>query len=44
MGETIPNGFKPSSMAKFDGKNNPYEHITSINTQITIIRASDSLK
>lgn len=31
-------------VAKLDGHGEPYEHVASINTQMTIIRASDSLK
>lgn len=40
----IPEGFKPPSLAKFDGHRNSYEHIVSINTQMNIIRVPDSLK
>lgn len=40
----IPMGFKPTSLAKFDGCSDPYEHIISINTQMAIIRVPDSLK
>lgn len=36
--------FQTPSLANFDGLNNPYENIASINTQVTIIRASDFLK
>lgn len=31
-------------LAKFDGRSDPCEHVASINTQMTIIGASDSLK
>lgn len=40
----IPEGFKPPSLAMFDGRINPYEHVCSINTHIAIIRMPDSLK
>lgn len=36
-------GFKPPSLAKFDGHNDPYEHVTSINTHMVITRVPDSL-
>lgn len=35
---------KLPSLAKFDGRSNPYEHTTSINTQMDIIGAPNSLK
>lgn len=31
-------------MAKFDGRSNPYEHVTSTKTHMAIIGAPDSLK
>lgn len=40
----IAEGFKPLSLAKFNGCNDPYEHVASINMQMTIIGASNSLK
>lgn len=36
--------FHPPSLEKFDERTTSYEHVTSINTQTTIIGASDSLK
>lgn len=44
MGAPVPKGLKPLSLAKFDRHNNPYEHIASINMQVVIIGAPDSLK
>lgn len=41
---TIPKGIKPPSFPKFDGCSGPYEHVASINTQMTIIKAPESLK
>src|SRR4051812_36640045 len=40
----VPKGFKLSYLAKFDGRDDPYEHVTSINTQKTIIETSNSPK
>lgn len=40
----ILNNFKLPSLAKFDGHNDPYEHVASINTQMAIIEAHNSLK
>lgn len=39
---SVLENFKPSLMAMFDERNNPYKHVASINTQMTII--VDSLK
>lgn len=43
-GGLVPEGFTLSSLAMFDGCNNPYEHVASINMQIDIIGTPDSLK
>ena len=40
----VPKGFKPTSLAKFDGHSDPYEHVASINTQMVIMGTHDSLK
>lgn len=40
----VHEGFKPPSLVKFDDLSDPYEHVTSINTHMIIIGASDSLK
>lgn len=36
--------FKPLSLGKFDGCSDSYEHVASINKQMAIIWASNSLK
>lgn len=36
--------FKLMLLAKFDGRDDPQEHVTSSNTQMEIIGASNSLK
>lgn len=43
-GEHIHEGFKPPSFAKFDRRSDPFEHVASIITQMTIIEALDSMK
>lgn len=43
-GSLDPEGFKPLSLIKFDGRRDPYEHVSSINTQMAIVEASNSLK
>lgn len=40
----IPEGFKPPSLAKFDGHKDPYGHVGFINTQMAIIGVPGSLK
>lgn len=40
----IPEGFKPLSLAKFDGRGDPYEHVAFMNTQMAIIEALDYMK
>lgn len=40
----VHEGFKPLPLAKFDGCSDPYEHVASINMQMTIIGESDYLK
>lgn len=42
--EPVPKGFKPPPSDKFDWCCDPYEHVSSINTHMEIIWASDSLK
>lgn len=42
--EFVPIGFKPPSLAKFDGRKDPYKHVASINIKMPIIRAPNSLK
>lgn len=42
--DKVPNSFKPPLLATFDGKSDPYEHIITINTQMTTIEATNSLK
>src|ERR1051325_5455291 len=37
-------GFKPPSLANFNGCNDPYKHVISINTWMAIIGVLDSLK
>lgn len=44
MGGACSRGLKTSSLAMFDGHNDPYEHVASMCTQITIIEAPNSLK
>lgn len=44
MGPLVPEGFKPPSLAKFDGRSDPCEQVASINTQMVIIGAPTSLK
>lgn len=39
----VSEGFKHPSLAKFHEHNDPYEHVVSINTHMTIIKAFDSL-
>lgn len=39
-----PEGFNPPPLTKFEGCSDPYKHVTSINTQMTIIRVPDFLK
>ena len=41
--DQIPGNFKPS-LVSFNGKNNPYENVITINNQMEMVRASDSLK
>lgn len=36
-GVVVPEGFKPPSLSKFDERSDPYKHVASINTQMTII-------
>lgn len=43
-GAPVPRNFKSLSLAKFDGRSNPYEHVTSNNIQMETIGAYDSLK
>lgn len=43
-GGSVLEGFKPMSLAKFGGYSNPYELVASINMQIAIIGAPDSLE
>lgn len=43
-GNQVPENFKPLALSSFDGKSGPQEHIISINTQMAIVGASDSLK
>lgn len=40
----LPYCFKPPSLAKCDGRSDPYEHVACINMHMTIIRVPDSLK
>lgn len=40
----IPEGFKPPYLGKFDGYNDLYAHVSSINTQMAIIGVSNALK
>lgn len=44
MGALVLKSFKVPSLAKFDGRGDPHEHVASINTYREIIIASDSLK
>lgn len=41
---SVSRNFKPPSLAKFDGCSDPYKHVASINTHMTIIGTLDSLK
>lgn len=43
-GAPLLENFKMSSLGKFKGISDPYEHIATINTQMKIIRNFDSLK
>lgn len=43
-GANVSEGFKLPSLSMFDGHNNPYEHVASINTQMAIIGAQNSPK
>lgn len=43
-GASVLEGFKPHSLSKFNGRNDQYEHVSSINTQMAIRGAPDSLK
>ena len=38
----VPENFNPSLFAKFNGCNDPYEHVASIITQMAIIRVPNS--
>lgn len=40
----VPEGFKLSSLAKFNGSSDPCEYVVSINMQMVITREPDSLK
>lgn len=42
-GAFIPEGSKPPSLAKFDGRNDIYEHAAFINTQMTVMGVFGSL-
>lgn len=42
-GAPVPETFKHPSLAMFDGRSDPYEHVTSINTLMPIVRVFDSL-
>lgn len=37
-------GLKPHPLTSFDGKSDPQEHITILNTQMVIVGATDSLE
>lgn len=43
-GASFLENFKPSLLTKFDGRNNPYKHVPSINLQMEIIWVSYSFK
>lgn len=43
MWGVIPKGSKPPFLANFDGRYDLHEHVTSINMQVAIIGAPDSL-
>lgn len=40
----VSEGFKPSTLVKFDAHGDPYKHVASINTHMTIIWGYKSLK
>lgn len=40
----VPEGFMPPYLSKFYGCSDPYNHVSAINTQLTIIRVLDTLK
>lgn len=40
----VPKNFKLTSLADFDGKSDPQEHIIDINTHMDFIGATDSLE
>lgn len=42
--ESLLENFKPPSLAKFDECSDPYKHVTSINTQMATIGATNSMK
>lgn len=44
FGDQVLENFKPPLLPSFDGKSDPHEHIISINNQMAIVSASDSLK
>jgi len=43
-GAPVPKNFKPAHLSPFDGKSDTMEHITTINTRMSIVGAPDSLK
>lgn len=44
LGVLVLENFKPPPLVKFDGKSDPHEHISAINTDMVIIDTSSSLK
>lgn len=42
--DQVPENFKSTPLPSFDGKSDPQEHIISLNNQMSIVGAFNSLK